>query len=35
LIYLFENYSLDIDRRELRRGAEGVDVEPQLFDVLA
>jgi pimeloyl-ACP methyl ester carboxylesterase/DNA-binding winged helix-turn-helix (wHTH) protein len=35
LIYFFENYSLDIDRRELRRGAEDVDVEPQVFDVLA
>jgi DNA-binding winged helix-turn-helix (wHTH) protein/alpha-beta hydrolase superfamily lysophospholipase len=35
LIYLFEDYCLDIDRRELRRGAELVDVEPQVFDVLA
>lgn len=35
MIYLFEDYSLDIDRRELRRGAELVDVEPQVFDVLA
>jgi DNA-binding winged helix-turn-helix (wHTH) protein/predicted esterase len=35
LIYFFENYSLDIDRRELRRGAEAVAVEPQVFDVLA
>jgi DNA-binding winged helix-turn-helix (wHTH) protein len=35
LIYFFENYSLDIDRRELRRGAEVVAVEPQVFDVLA
>jgi DNA-binding winged helix-turn-helix (wHTH) protein/pimeloyl-ACP methyl ester carboxylesterase len=35
LIYFFEDCSLDIDRRELRRGAEGVDVEPQVFDVLA
>jgi pimeloyl-ACP methyl ester carboxylesterase len=35
LIYLFENYSLDIDRRELRRGAETIAVEPQVFDVLA
>jgi DNA-binding winged helix-turn-helix (wHTH) protein/pimeloyl-ACP methyl ester carboxylesterase len=35
LIYLFENYSLDIDRRELRRGAAAVAVEPQVFDVLA
>ena len=35
MIYFFENYSLDIDRRELRRGAEAVAVEPQVFDVLA
>ena len=35
LIYLFENYSLDTDRRELRRGTEDVAVEPQVFDVLA
>jgi pimeloyl-ACP methyl ester carboxylesterase/DNA-binding winged helix-turn-helix (wHTH) protein len=35
LIYFFENYSLDIDRRELRRGTEVVAVEPQVFDVLA
>jgi DNA-binding winged helix-turn-helix (wHTH) protein/alpha-beta hydrolase superfamily lysophospholipase len=35
LIYFFEDYSLDIDRRELRRGAEAVAVEPQVFDVLA
>jgi DNA-binding winged helix-turn-helix (wHTH) protein/pimeloyl-ACP methyl ester carboxylesterase len=35
MIYFFENYSLDINRRELRRGAEAVAVEPQVFDVLA
>jgi DNA-binding winged helix-turn-helix (wHTH) protein/pimeloyl-ACP methyl ester carboxylesterase len=35
LIYLFENYSLDIERRELRRGGDTVAVEPQVFDVLA
>ena len=35
MIYFFENYLLDIDRRELRRGAEAVAVEPQVFDVLA
>jgi DNA-binding response OmpR family regulator len=34
LIYVFENYSLDPDRRELRRGGEVVDVEPQVFDLL-
>jgi pimeloyl-ACP methyl ester carboxylesterase len=35
LIYFFENYSFDINRRELRRGAEAVAIEPQVFDVLA
>jgi DNA-binding winged helix-turn-helix (wHTH) protein/pimeloyl-ACP methyl ester carboxylesterase len=35
LIYFFENYSLDVDRRELHRGVEAVAVEPQVFDVLA
>jgi pimeloyl-ACP methyl ester carboxylesterase len=34
VIYLFEHYSLDTDRRELRRGAELFAVEPQIFDVL-
>jgi DNA-binding winged helix-turn-helix (wHTH) protein/tetratricopeptide (TPR) repeat protein len=32
--YLFADCSLDIDRRELRRGTEVVPVEPQVFDVL-
>jgi pimeloyl-ACP methyl ester carboxylesterase/DNA-binding winged helix-turn-helix (wHTH) protein len=31
---LFENHSLDIDRRELRRGDELIAVEPQVFDLL-
>ena len=30
----FSGHSLDIDRRELRRGAELVAVEPQVFDLL-
>ena len=34
MIYQFENYSLDTERRELRRGADLVTVEPQVFDVL-
>jgi len=34
LIYVFEGYSLDPDRRELRRGSEVVDLEPQVFDLL-
>jgi DNA-binding winged helix-turn-helix (wHTH) protein len=31
---LFENCSLDIDRRELMRGSTRVAVEPQVFDLL-
>jgi len=34
VIYVFEHYSLDSDRRELRRGAETLPVAPQIFDVL-
>jgi TolB-like protein len=34
LIYIFETYSLDIDRQELRRGANLVSVEPQVLDLL-
>jgi len=34
LLYLFENCSLDSDRRELRRAGTLVAVEPQVFDVL-
>ena len=32
--YLFENYTFDPDRRELRRGAEMVPIAPQVFDLL-
>lgn len=32
--YLFEDYALDADRRELLRGPEPVSVEPQVFDLL-
>jgi TolB-like protein len=32
--YLFEDYALDADRRELRRGTAPVPVEPQVFDLL-
>jgi DNA-binding winged helix-turn-helix (wHTH) protein len=35
LLYLFENYALDIDRRELRREATVLPVEPLVFDLLA
>jgi TolB-like protein/tetratricopeptide (TPR) repeat protein len=34
VIYRFEDYSLDIDRRELRCGPQLVTVEPQVFDLL-
>src|SRR5215510_13697504 len=34
LRYLFEQCSLDTDRRELRCGANLVPIEPQVFDVL-
>jgi adenylate cyclase len=32
--YRFEDYVLDTDRRELRRGADFVPVEPKVFDLL-
>jgi hypothetical protein len=34
LIYLFDDYSLDTDRRELRRGLNLIALEPQVFDLL-
>src|SRR6201988_4803064 len=34
LIYLFEPFALDFDRRELRHDAELIPVEPQVFDLL-
>jgi TolB-like protein len=35
LRYLFEDYALDTDRRELRRGTEVIPLTPQVFDLLA
>jgi TolB-like protein/tetratricopeptide (TPR) repeat protein len=35
LLFLFDNYALDTDRRELRHDAVAVPVEPQVFDLLA
>ena len=32
--FLFGEHTLDDDRRELRRGAESIPVEPQVFDLL-
>jgi adenylate cyclase len=34
LLYLFEDYVLDTERRELRRGAALLSIEPQVFDLL-
>jgi DNA-binding winged helix-turn-helix (wHTH) protein len=34
LLYTFEGYALDPDRRELRRGNSLVSVQPQVFDLL-
>ena len=34
MLYLFDNYSLDTDRREIRHGTAVVPVEPQVFDLL-
>jgi TolB-like protein len=34
LIYAFEHYLLDVERRELRRGSDLVAVEPGVFDLL-
>ena len=33
--FLFEDYVLDTERRELRRGSALLSMEPQVFDVLA
>ena len=35
MLYQFEDYVLDTDRRELRRRSVLVPIEPQAFDVLA
>ena len=35
MLYFFESFALDIERRELRRGDNLLAVEPQVFDVLA
>jgi len=34
LLYFFENYSLDTERRELRRDADAISLQPQVFDLL-
>jgi TolB-like protein/Tfp pilus assembly protein PilF len=35
MLYVFDDFVLDTDRRELRRGTMRVDLEPQVFDLLA
>ncbi len=32
--FRFSDHSLDVERRELRRGREAIDIEPQVFDLL-
>ena len=34
MLFSFADRTLDVERRELRHGAEPVGVEPQVFDVL-
>ena len=34
MIYAFGNCEIDVDRRELRKGAAATHVEPQVFDLL-
>jgi TolB-like protein/Flp pilus assembly protein TadD len=34
VLYVFEDFALDTDRRELRRNSDFVPVEPQVFDLL-
>ena len=35
MLYLFEDYALDADRRELLKADRPIAVQPQVFDVLA
>ena len=35
MLYLFEDYALDTERRELRRGQAPVAIQPKVFDLLA
>jgi DNA-binding winged helix-turn-helix (wHTH) protein len=32
--FLFDNYALDTEKRELHRGADAVSITPQVFDLL-
>lgn len=35
MLYVFDDFVLDTDRRELRRRSDAIDVEPQVFDLIA
>jgi DNA-binding winged helix-turn-helix (wHTH) protein len=35
LLFRFAGQTLDLERRELRRGSDLIPVEPQVFDLLA
>src|SRR6185437_77492 len=35
VVWAFDGYVLDLDRRELRQGSALIELEPQVFDVLA
>ena len=35
MLYSFESYVLDTDRRELKQGSDLIVLEPQVFDLLA
>ncbi|MGB7010042.1 MAG: winged helix-turn-helix domain-containing protein, partial [Pseudolabrys sp.] len=34
MLFLFEDFALDCERRELRAGGATIPVEPQVFDIL-
>jgi pimeloyl-ACP methyl ester carboxylesterase len=34
MVFHFEDFTLDVGRRELRRGADAISIEPQVFDLL-
>ncbi len=35
MLYTFENFSIDLERVELRKDSQDIEVEPQVFDLLA
>lgn len=34
MIYVFDNFTFDVDKRELRAGKRVVELQPQVFDLL-